>query len=96
MLTTEQKQEIVEWCNYVYNAPDMPDGGSHACGGHLHIVLDDHNIEDHHIEYCIKSAKRDNCKMCETTGNIILKMSYLERARLVRGRYGSYCYNGFL
>ena len=29
---------------------------THPCGGMLHIVLDDGNVEDHHIYWCMVNA----------------------------------------
>ena len=28
----------------------------HLAGGYCHIVTDDYNIEDHHIDFCLKEA----------------------------------------
>ena len=86
MLTPEQKENIVKKCRDIYSR------SGHACGGHLHIVLDDMNIEDHYIDFCLESAKRDKCKICEETAILIKGLTILERARLVRKRYGEYSY----
>jgi hypothetical protein len=31
-----------------------------GCGGNLHIVLDDGNLETHHAQSCLNWAKEDN------------------------------------
>ena len=28
----------------------------------LHIVLDDDNIEDHHVQWCLEHAEHDDCR----------------------------------
>lgn len=42
--------EIIERFKAYHNAPN------NGAWGSLHIVLDDGNIEDKHIEFCIKNA----------------------------------------
>jgi hypothetical protein len=58
-----------------------------SVGGSLHIVLDDGNVEDGHVEYCIEYAKEvgdvDGVKL----GKILLKMSKTQRLKLVETWY---------
>ena len=51
-------------------------------GGNLHIVLDDGNIKDHHVEFCIKRALDDGDTDGVTLGKEILKLSATQRKKL--------------
>lgn len=31
----------------------------HTIGGHAHIVLEDYNVEDENIDFCIEAAKKN-------------------------------------
>lgn len=54
----------------------------HPCGCCLHIVLDDGNIEDGHVKFCIEFAKEENCQECIELGNKLLLMSKTQRRQL--------------
>lgn len=77
--------ENVEKCREVYRV-DF----EHGCGGHLHIVLDDQNISDSDIKYCINSAKSDNCQTCVEAGEMLLEMNINRRKILVERYYKDY------
>lgn len=51
-------------------------------GGHLHIVLDDGNVDDHSVEYCLAAAREagdtDGVALAET----LLRMSRTQRLKL--------------
>ena len=52
-------------------------------GGALHIVLDDGNLEDKHIHWCISAPiKERNDKAALDIANELLKMSFSARNRL--------------
>ena len=51
-LTPEQKQEIYDVIAQIYAV--------NGVGGALHIVLDDLNVEDHHIKWCIGDEVLNN------------------------------------
>ena len=68
----------------------------HNVGGPLHIVLDDYNIEDHHITYCLDNSivtcwyhnlsEKDNellKKYCVECAENLLGMSYTRRKKIV-------------
>lgn len=65
-----------------------------CCGGLLHIVLDDGNLENHHIKWCIEQCeKRENFNrsdklLCKRIANEMLGLT-MEQRRLV------YYSNGF-
>jgi hypothetical protein len=54
-----------------------PRGGA---WGSLHIVLDDHNIEDHSVQFCIDNAGDD--EEGAALGEILLKMSKTQRGKI--------------
>ncbi len=69
-------------------------------GGSLHIVLDDGNIADGHIEYCIECARDPDFHICkdfgrldeagELLGRLLLLMSWTQRKTLVDRSSGGY------
>jgi hypothetical protein len=65
----------------------MPNNG---VGGSLHIVLDDENIEDGHINWCIDYAMANDDNEGVLLGKMLLGASYTQRRKLVRS-YGAYC-----
>jgi hypothetical protein len=52
-------------------------------GGNLHIILDDGNIENNHIEYCLELSRQKNdlkgIELCE----LLLKISKTQRNKLI-------------
>lgn len=59
------------------------DGGGAGCC--LHIVLDDSNIEDGSVEFCIGWAQKHSHPDCEKLGRLLLQMSKTQRLKLARG-----------
>jgi hypothetical protein len=51
-------------------------------GGSLHIVLDDGNVEDSHVEFCIKWAREHNDEDGVKLGELLLRMSKTQRLKL--------------
>lgn len=49
-------------------------------GGSLHVVLDDYNYADSHIEYCIDYAVEQGDRAGEALGRKLLTLSIEERA----------------
>ena len=54
----------------------------HRAWGSLHIVLDDCNVEDSSVKFCIEYAKEKGDKEGEELGMILLKMSKTQRLKL--------------
>lgn len=54
----------------------------HPTGGSLHIVLDDNNVEDGHVEYCIKYAHEQGDEEGRLLGELLLRMSKTQRLRI--------------
>jgi hypothetical protein len=57
-----------------------------GCGGNLHIVLDDTNVDDSHVMFCIERTleNRDDCGFWLAT--LLYKMSKTQRTKLSRNR----------
>lgn len=54
----------------------------HPAWGALHIVLDDGNVLDRDVEFCIKYAAENGDAEGERLARILLKMSVTQRAKL--------------
>lgn len=50
--------------------------------GSLHIVLDDFNVHDHHVEHCIQYAIEKGDEEGEELGKILLQMSKSQRLKI--------------
>ena len=79
----EIKQKIRELKNIIYSKYN-------CVGGELHIVLDDGNIEDSNINWClnnsiIKISNEEEKKVYTECAELLLKLSYSSRKRLVNG-----------
>ena len=65
----------------------------HAAGGNLHIVLDDENIEDHNVEFCLERAREEKDFEGEELAECILALPMRQRRQLVKHyelyRYGA-------
>lgn len=53
-----------------------------AVGGSLHLVLDDGNIEDSHVKFCIQWAKDHGDPEGVRLGELLLQMSKRQRKKL--------------
>ena len=59
---------------------------SHGAGCCLHIVLDDGNIEDSSVEFCIRYAEEQGHGSCAALARMLRSMSKTQRQKLgVRG-----------
>lgn len=56
-------------------------------GCHLHIVLDDGNVEDSHVKFCLDEAKEEGCQECVTLAEKLLLMSKTQRRKLYSRKY---------
>ena len=59
----------------------LPEG---ACGGPLHIVLDDGNTEETHIQWCLEHLNDSEwsdemISLCKKLGELMLEMTSTER-----------------
>lgn len=53
-------------------------------GGHLHIALDDGNLSDGAINYCLDEAILAGCATCADIARQMLAMSITQRTKLYR------------
>lgn len=70
--------DIVKACKEYY---DIEGNG---CGGHFHIVLDDGNLEKHHIEWCLRQAEFNKDEKGIALGKILLMATKTQRAKLYK------------
>jgi hypothetical protein len=49
----------------------------------LHVVVDDKNLDDSSVDFCIEWAKKAGHGFCEKVGNIIRNMSREERIEVL-------------
>ena len=68
--------EVIPLVNKYYS---MPENG---CGGSLHNVLDDGNISDRDILFCLDEAKKNSDKEGIELANLLLKMSKIQRRKV--------------
>lgn len=53
-----------------------------GCGGCLHVVLEDGNVGDGHVDHCIEWARESGCTQCEALGLLLQQMSRTQRRKL--------------
>ncbi len=76
--------EVLPLAVRIYN---LPRGGVGCC---LHIVLDDNNVDDGSVRFCINQAKERGHADCLELGEKLLLMSKTQRLKLGSFRLG-YC-----
>lgn len=55
----------------------------HGAGGWLHIVLDDDNMEDDQVEYCIGRAYQEGDIVCKMLAMLIRSMPVEDRGKMI-------------
>ena len=65
--------------------------GEHAAGGSLHIVLDDGNLEDHNVDFCIEYAEKEGDGAGLALARLIRSASRTQRQKLYNN-YNLYAY----
>lgn len=80
--------EVLPLVHRLYRGVDPCTRDAGLIGGHLHIVIDDGNVEDGHVAYCLEEARKDQCQTCITLGELLIKMSKTQRSRLSAEAYG--------
>lgn len=74
--------EVVLLVNRLYSGVDLCTRGSGGLGGHLHIVVDDSNVQDHHVQYCLDEARADKCATCTVIAEKLRAMTKTQRLRV--------------
>jgi hypothetical protein len=59
-----------------------------TCGGCLHIVLDDGNLEDHHVQWCKEYATKENDTDAMFMADVLLLYTEEEREKILS--YGDF------
>jgi len=77
----EERIDITQILPIVYFYYSLP---THGRGGNLHIVLDNGNVDDDHINYCIKCANEEGDELGMYIGKILLQMSKTQRRKIYR------------
>lgn len=68
--------EVVALARKYYEHPN------NLCGGNLHIVLDDRNLADHHIEACRQMAAAEADEAGVQLADMLLAMTPTQRRRV--------------
>jgi len=55
-----------------------------SCGGNLHICLDDYNVGDSSVEFCLDQAEEVNDEQGIELAQLLLKMSKTQRLKLAK------------
>lgn len=74
--------EVLPLVNQLYLEEDPCTKDAGCVGGHLHIVLDDGNIEDGCVQFCLDQAIEDNCPTCRTIAEQLMQMSKTQRKKI--------------
>ena len=82
--TMKEKPTVSDVLPEMYAYRDAPGNG---LGGSLHIVLDDENVEDSHVQQCIENARVLGDLPGVKLGETILLMSRTQRLKLARKFY---------
>ena len=93
---TAEMAELVDLIAEFYDMPDTEDGRGMTCGGPLHIVLDDSNVNDSDIVWCLNEAAvdwpDDVAAAAERIGVGLLLLSIAQRTRVVN----DYLFSGII
>ncbi len=82
-MTTPQKPTVPEVLPKVREYYTRP---GNSCGGNLHIVLDDGNVDDHNVEFCRSQAQQAGDAEGVALAELLSRMSKTQRLRLHRER----------
>ena len=58
-------------------------------GGNCHGVLDDYNINDENLMFCLKLCRKKNDPLGSSIMLLMLLMSKTQRLKLVKGKYNA-------
>lgn len=81
-LPADRKPTLPEVDPIISQLYATPNGGAGCC---LHIVVDDGNIDDDDVAFCVQEAERREHPWCEALARVMLRMSKTQR-RKVSGR----------
>jgi hypothetical protein len=84
LLLARRKPTVPEVEGLVRDYYRMP---GNAAGGSLHVVLDDHNVEDSSVEFCVEYARSEKDHCGEWLAAVLSRMSKTQRAKLASGKH---------
>lgn len=79
LLSTGEKPTVPQVAPLVKEYYDMP---GNAAGGSLHVVLDDYNLADSYVQFCIEWSMEQNDKCGEMLGRVLYLMSRTQRKKV--------------
>lgn len=79
--------EVLPLVHALYRGEAPCTRGSGGVGGHLHVVLDDGNVEHGHVRWCLDSAVSDGCGTCADLARLMLRMTPTQRGVLSSRAY---------
>lgn len=62
----------------------LPNNGA---GGRLHIVLDDNNVDDDSVDFCLNEARMSHDILAENLAYLLLMMSKTQRLKLSQNKW---------
>ena len=96
-LTMRALREAQDLCAQPAEKPTVPEvmpmvrayyaEPENVCGGSLHIVLDDCNVRDSDVEFCIEYAKERGDRAGVLLGEILRRMSKTQRLKIAQKIY---------
>jgi len=79
-MTKPTVHEVLPLVRAYYGKPE------NNVGGNLHLVLDDVNVEDQHVSFCLEVAKERNDDDGVRIAELLLRMSKTQRYKVARCR----------
>lgn len=77
--TRPSVRDVAPYVDAIY---DSPDGGAGCC---LHIAIDDGNLDDLSIQFCVNFALERGHPVCEKAARLLLRMSGTQRRKARHG-----------
>lgn len=92
------KTSFLDACSRLYGRPEKPTVPEvmplvkefyewNPVGGSLHIVLDDANVSDDNVRFCLDHATAKGDRFGVALATVLLRMSRTQRHKLYRGKY---------
>ncbi len=84
-----RRQTVSDMSDKPHDRPTLPDLAPfvksiytrHCAGCCLHIVLDDTNVADGHVEFCLEKARERGHADCITAAEMLLAMTTTQRRK---------------
>lgn len=76
------RKQFIEYTDIVPLIREFKKNPKNGVGGNLHIYLDDGNIEDEFVRWCLERCIEREDDLGEAICRLSLKMSYTQRSKL--------------